>query len=147
LQQSPQKEQKKRKELERKIEQEYVKRTTNSPDNPYNSQYGKLRNQSMSLKVNNCRQEHTFWKNGIEQVIPGYRDAEFTEKVILFIKELDLANMSEAERKLIFSKHLQKDKVTRTASSFVNKFLTKWDKWLYEQAKEYVEKYQEHLIA
>lgn len=55
--------------------------------------------------------------------------------------------MSEAERKLIFSKHLQKDKVTRTASSFVNKFLTKWDKWLYEQAKEYVEKYQEHLIA
>jgi hypothetical protein len=42
---------------------------------------------------------------------------------------------------------MQKDKVTRTASGFVNKFLTRWDKWLYEQAKEYVEKYQEHLIA
>ena len=50
--------------------------------------------------------EYKFWKEGIDQVIPGYRDQEFIELLLKFIDEIDLGQLTEEERNLIFSEEM-----------------------------------------
>ena len=47
--------------------------------------------------------EYRFWKHGIDQVIPGYRDQCFVERLIRFIEEVNFAELTEQEKELIFS--------------------------------------------
>ena len=75
------------------------------------------------------RIEHKFWKEGIDQVIPGYRDQDFTELLLKFIDEIELGALTDEERELIFSEQMQFDQLTRTCRDFMLKFNIKWDLW------------------
>ena len=50
--------------------------------------------------------EHRFWKKGLEKILPGYRESDFTDKLVNFITEIDLGNITEDEKRLIFSNRL-----------------------------------------
>lgn len=39
--------------------------------------------------------EHKFWKEGFDHVIPGYRDFEFNEHLIKFIRDINLGDLSD----------------------------------------------------
>jgi hypothetical protein len=42
--------------------------------------------------------EHKFWKEGFDRVIPGYRDFEFNEHLIKFIRDINLSDLSDDEK-------------------------------------------------
>jgi hypothetical protein len=47
--------------------------------------------------------EHKFWKEGFDRIIPGYRDYEFNDNLVNFIREINLGDLKEEEKRLIFS--------------------------------------------
>lgn len=42
--------------------------------------------------------EHKFWKDGFDRIMPGYRDFDFTQKLIEFIGDIDLASLNDEEK-------------------------------------------------
>jgi len=47
--------------------------------------------------------EHAYWSDGINKIIKGYDDNKFESQLIRFFNELDLANISDDEKRLILS--------------------------------------------
>ena len=52
-------------------------------------------------------------------IIPGYNEVEYMDRLCDFIRAIDLAALSEAERELIFSEPLKRDPVSRKVQKFM----------------------------
>lgn len=52
------------------------------------------------------KKEHSFWNGRISSILKGYRDDEYEERVVNFIKDLNLKHLNEQEKELIFSKEM-----------------------------------------
>ena len=59
------------------------------------------------------RIEYRFWKQGIDFVIPGYSDVEFTSSLSMFVFSVNFSELTPAERELIFSEPLKRDPISR----------------------------------
>jgi hypothetical protein len=68
--------------------------------------------------------EHRFWADGIEKILLGYKEDEFIERFIKFVSDLadpeyDDTNLASLERKLIFSKQLESNNISRLWQNYM----------------------------
>lgn len=61
--------------------------------------------------------EHAFWSDAINKIIKGYNDNKFEQQLIKFINELDLANISEAQKRLILADALKHNSVCKNTQA------------------------------
>ena len=53
-----------------------------------------------------CRLQYMHFSKEIEKIINGHRDMEFQSSLCDFVSRIDLSDLTEAEKELIFSKTL-----------------------------------------
>jgi hypothetical protein len=104
--------------------------------NQFLTQQGLTLTSQQELQNNMIRAliEHKFWKDGFDRVIPGYRDAEFNDRLVRFIRDINLADLTTEEKQLIVSKQLQSTTLGRHCSKLIQNFVVKWNQLKAEQA-------------
>ena len=60
--------------------------------------------QNVEYMTERANQQYDHFKVEIERIIKGHRDQEFEDGLVAFITSVNLADMTEAEKELVFSK-------------------------------------------
>jgi hypothetical protein len=53
--------------------------------------------------------EHQFWTEKLSQIIKGHKESDVEDIIVRWVKEVDLANISEEEREGIFSEIIERE--------------------------------------
>ena len=76
-------------------------------------------------------------------VIPGYSDIDFMDRIVVFIGAINMSDLNESERELLFSEPLRRDPVTRRVQDFMNRFTKDWSNFLEKEAQLYMKRLAE----
>ena len=73
-------------------------------------------------KLTRIKYEHDFFIDGIEKIIQGYTEQEFLEKFINFFEKINFANISEAQRQLIYSQAFEMNNIGLQFRQYIEDF-------------------------
>lgn len=73
----------------------------------------------MQSTLQKIKKEHQFWNERFRQIIKGFSDSELNEVMVQFVNELNFADLSEAEKELIFSKEMNINTIGTISYAYV----------------------------
>lgn len=81
--------------------------------------------QNVEYVTERARQQFDHFTKELDGIIQGHRDQEFQDGLVAFITNLSLSDLTEDEKKLIFSNTLSQTKEGRIIRDNISQFLSR----------------------